>query len=132
MIRNFHRITIIKNRKPPKHLNEEIKWLASSLGLINQRDKDRSCFRIFVVLLQNKDEGLSSDEIAYKLELSRGTVVHHLERIIETGIIIPEHNKYILRSSNLNQTVEEIQRDIENTWKAIRETASKIDKKLGL
>ena len=50
----------------------------------------------------------------------------------ENEIVIPEHNKYILRSSNLNHTVEEIQRDIENTWKNIRETASKINKKLGL
>ena len=47
------RITIIRMRRPETpSLNEELQWFGSSLGLFNLRDKDKSCFRIFIELLK--------------------------------------------------------------------------------
>ena len=49
------RITIINVRKPAlRTINDELQWLGSSLGLFNLRDKDKSCFRIFIELLKNQ------------------------------------------------------------------------------
>ena len=105
------RITIISYRRPTKKsLNDELQYFGDSFGLFGERDKDRSCFRIFIELLKStrKSRAMSSDEIALKTNLSRGTVIHHLHTLIEAGLIIQDQGRYILRAGNLEAVVEEI------------------------
>ena len=92
------KITIVTTRRPfEKNINHELQWLGSSLGLFNLRDKDKSCFRVFIELLKSAkhDNMMSSDELSDKLGLTRGTVIHHLNRLMETGIVIHEGRRYI-------------------------------------
>ncbi len=129
------RITIINIRKPDAvNINSELQWLASSLGLINLRDKDKSCFRIFIELLKSSKENhfLSSDELAFNLGLSRGTVVHHLNKLMESGLVMNEHNRYVLRVSTLHALVDEIERDFKRACDELRDAAQEMDRKLGL
>ena len=129
------RITIINIRKPAAvNINSELQWLASSLGLINLRDKDKSCFRIFIELLKSSKEKheLSSDDLAFTLGLSRGTVVHHLNKLMESGLVVNEHNRYVLRVATLHALVDEIERDFKRACEELRDAASEMDKKLGL
>ena len=135
MIYKNHKITIIKFRKPlKKNINEELQWFGSSLGLFNLRDKDSSCFRIFIELVKSsrKKKPLSSDELAYKTGLSRGTAIHHLNKLMGSGIVINEKNKYILRVENLKVLVEEIEKDIKRTCSDLKDIAKNIDEELGL
>ena len=85
-------VTIINIRKPGRSLNNELQWFGSSLGLFNLRDKDKSCFRIFIELLKavKHNHPLTSDEIAERLKLTRGTVVHHLNKLMGSCIVIHE------------------------------------------
>ena len=54
----FVRITIIRTGKPEKdNLNQELQYLGESLGLFSERDKDKSCFRIFIVLVKSLKTG---------------------------------------------------------------------------
>lgn len=134
MIIRRQRITIIRNRLPKKQVNEELQWFGDSLGLFNLRDKDKSCFRVFLELIKSAKLGnpLTSDEIAEKLNLSRGTVIHHINKMIESGIIIHQNNRYMLRVDNLSQLVQEIKKDVERTIDDMKEIAEDIDRWLEL
>lgn len=135
MIRFHQRITIIDIRQPPvKNINQELQWLGTSLGLFNLRDKDKSCFRIFIELVKSAKhkKALSSDELAYMLNLTRGTVVHHLNKLIEAGIVTDYRNRYMLRVDNLEALIDEVEKDIKRTCENLRDTAKKIDDALGL
>jgi predicted transcriptional regulator len=134
MILSRQKITIITARKPAKkNINEELRWLGASLGLFNLRDKDQSCFRVFIEMIKNaKKQGLSSDELAYKLNLSRGTVVHHLNKLIAAGIVVSDRNKYMLRVDNLHQLIDEIEKDIQRSIDDLKHVAHDIDSYLGL
>ncbi len=134
-MRYVQRITIMSIRKPVvKNINQELQWLGSSLGLFNLRDKDKSCFRVFIELIKNAKLGkpLSSDEIAYSLGLSRGTVVHHLNKLLDSGIVAEAERGYILRVSNLRDLIGEVEKDLERTLDELRDMAEEIDKSLGL
>ncbi len=134
-MRYFQRITIFNIRKPiEKNINEELQWLGSSLGLFNLRDKDKSCFRVFIELIKNAKFGkpLSSDEIAYRLGLSRGTVIHHINRLIGAGIVLQAERGYILRVSTLRELIDEVEKDLRRTCDELKEMAEEIDKNLGL
>ena len=129
------RITIINIRKPSEHnVNQELQWLGSSLGLFNLRDRDKSCFRVFIELLKSTkaDKPLTSDELAARLDLSRGTIIHHINKLMESGLVIHEGNRYILRVDNLKTLIEEVEKDIKRACDDLKDVAKEIDERLGL
>ena len=134
-MRSFQRITIVKIRKPKaKVVNEDLQWFCSSLGLFSLRDKNSSCFRIFIELLKaaRHERPISSDEIAARLGLTRGTVVHHLNKLISSGLIIAEANSYVLRVSSLEELVELVKKDTLDVFEQLRSVAQELDDELGL
>ena len=135
MIINRQRITIVYHRKPTKQtLNDELQWLGDSLGLFNLRDKDKSCFRIFVELLKaaRHNIALSSDELALNLKLTRGTVIHHINKLMESGIVVTDGKRYLLRVSSLTQLIDELEQDVMHTCAQLKKVAKHIDDSLGL
>lgn len=135
MIIHHQRITIIHQSRPAvQNMNEQLQWLGASLGLFSLRDKDRSCFRIFVELLKaaKMDRPLSSDELADQLDLTRGTVVHHLNKLMESGLVVSQHNRYLLRVDSLEDLIEDLARDFDRASKELKAVARDIDLFLGL
>ncbi len=131
----FQKITVVRLRKPVrKNINDELQWLGNSLGLFSLRDKDKSMFRIFIELLKSakRSTGLTSDELAIRLNLSRGTVCHHLKKLRGSGIVVVENKRYILRVDNLRALIEELERDTKRMFDDLRDIAKDIDMKLGL
>ncbi len=130
------RITIISIRKPKieNSLNDELQWFGNSLGLFHLRDKDKSCFRLFIELIKAAKQGqsLSSDDLAERLGLSRGTVIHHMNRLMESGLVIHDRKKYILKEPRLEVLVDTIKRDFERTCEDLKLVAKRLDKMLEL
>lgn len=118
----------------PGNLNQDIDYLCKSLGYFSKRDKNDTAGKIFRLLVKDACEPgkcLTSDEIAEKLNLTRGAIVHHLNNFISSGIVIKEQNKYRLRSLSLQKSMEEIRSDIDRIMKQMIKIASEIDEKLG-
>lgn len=131
----IRRITIVNIRRPQEvSLNEELQWFGSSLGLFGERDRDKSCFRIFIELIKavRISGGLTSDELADRLGLTRATVIHHLNTLMEKGVVRHEGNVYIMRGDRLSLLVDDLQRDMERTISEMRKAAEELDKLLRL
>lgn len=129
------KITIVSSARPKTtNLNEELLWFGGSLGLFGLRDRDKSCFRIFIEMLKNARANIpiSSDEIALRLGLTRGTVIHHINKLMDAGIVIATNNRYYLRVSNLKRLIEEMQADLNKQMQELKEIAGDIDNKLKL
>ncbi|MBI4016845.1 MAG: ArsR family transcriptional regulator [Candidatus Aenigmarchaeota archaeon] len=129
------RITLVQTRKPQKiTVNDELRWFGESLGLFSERDRDKSCYRLFLELIKAaKTQKLtSSDELAELLGLSRGTVVHHLIKLRRAGLVLIEGKRYVLRADNLEVLVDDIRRDVERTCEEMKHAAKEIDEMLGL
>ena len=86
---------------------------------------------ITLVKKSRQNQPLSSDYIAEKLNLSRGTVVHHLTRLMGSGIVLREKEGYLIRENSLQDLVKDLQRDIEGIFLELKEVALEIDQKLG-
>lgn len=131
---HFKKITIIRTEIPrDAGVNEQIQLFGGSLGLFNLRDKDKSCFRIFIVLLKNlKKDGMTSDELALKTKLTRGTVVHHLNKLMDADIVINDRKKYILNVDNIHGLMQRIKKNINKTLDDLDKVAKELDERLGL
>lgn len=128
-------ITRISYREGPEDINHLLQYLGGSLGLFGARDKDKSCFRIFIALLKAVKGGmggLSSDDIADQLGLTRATVIHHLKRLSEAGIVDHVEGQYALRVTNLEEMIVKIRRDVDKTMDDLQRIARYCDDKLGL
>lgn len=125
----FRRIIIIRKERPVLDRDEELRWISNSLGLFNERDKESSCYRVFVELLKEK-KPLRSDDIALNSRLSRGTVVFHLNKLMESGLVINEENKYKLREKKISFLIKKLRKDVLDTLKEIEEIAKDFETKI--
>ena len=127
---NFKEITIISSRRPKQqNLNQEIQWFSECLGMFNKRDKEKSCFRIFINLLKEK-RALSSEELSKRANLSRATIIHHISKLTNSGLIIKKEKKYLLKFNSLENLINEIEKNIFSTFENLKEVSKKIDKEL--
>ena len=129
------RITIVNVRRPKEvSVNDELQWFGHTLGLFGERDRDKSCFRIFIELIKaiKATGGLSSDELADKLGLTRATVIHHLNTLMERGIVNHEGNRYVMRGDRLSLLVDDLQRDMQHAMEEMKQAAEELDKMLRL
>ena len=129
------KVTIV--REAPRrsaNLNELLLLFGQSLGLFSLRDKDKSCYRIFIVLvkaLKIKFE-MTSDELAVQTGLSRGTVIHHLNRLMDAGIVINYKNKYYINYNSLEDLVNDMKKNVNSLFDDLSTVAKKIDESLEL
>lgn len=124
----------IRHPYPEKSVHLQFQWFGKALGLFGERDKDKSCFRVFIELVKaaKVKGGLTSDELAAHTGLSRGTVVHHLNKLIEIGMARSLRNTYMLRADTLSQLVDELHRDSERSFDTLAKAATQLDASLGL
>ena len=131
----IRKITIIKISKLDNYtLNEDLQWFSNSLGLFGDRDKEKSCFRVFLEILKisKSNRGISSDQIAITSNLSRATVIHHINTLTSKGLVISKDNRYFLRVKNLEELVDLIKSDTIEVLKDLKRTAKDLDDELGL
>jgi len=127
--------TILDLRMMPiVDVQQDIEWICKSFGFLESRDKEKTAARIFRELLEatKNRKGLSSDELAERLKLSRGTMVHHLNKLMKSGLVIHHQGRYKLRAFSLQRTIEEVKRDIIRVFENISQVAKSIDENLGL
>jgi predicted transcriptional regulator len=133
---SFKKITIIRFNKEPEmtNIDQELQWLGTSLGLFSLRDKDRSAYRVFITLLKalKTGNGLTSDEIAFQLNLTRGTVIHHINNLLSAGIVIEKNNRYQMREKTMKKILLAMKLDMEKTYDNMITISEKIDEKLDL
>ncbi len=119
------------NAIPPedKRVNTLIQWFALSLGLFSLRDRDKTCFRIFLELLRNSKNhvAVSSEDLSIKLKVSRGTVVHHLKKLENAGIIDSQGNRYFLISESLEKLASELKKQVNEMFDRICEVGQELD-----
>lgn len=131
----YRKVTIIKFNKEPivSSLDQELQALGTSLGLFTLRDKDKSCYRIFITLIKKakKNESITSDELAFALNLTRGTVIHHINHLLSAGIVVEKNNGYALRAENIQKLISEMKKDVDKMYDDLYLKAEKLDRELG-
>jgi predicted transcriptional regulator len=129
------RYVLMDVRMPTKKdLNEDIEWTARCFGFLETRDVNRTAARIFSALIYaaSEDKGHTSDGLAERVGVTRGAIVHHLNKMMRSGLVIFHGGQYKLREKSLRRTVNEVERDLRRVLEKIEEVASSIDEELSL
>lgn len=133
---NVTEITINKYDAPNEAtVNDLLQWYGASIGLFSPRDKNSSCFRVFITLfhdLKDGSKGLRSEEIADATDLSRGTVVHHLNKLEGKGLVAVADNEYFLKVDSLTTMTRLIRDEVNDALDDIESVADRVDDHLDL
>lgn len=117
--------------KPAEHsIDKDIEWICECLGLSDREDD--IAIGIFKELLKatKEHEGISSKEITDKKNVTQGAIVYHLNIFMSSGLVIKQGRKYFLRSTSLDETIEELEQDMLRRMRKLRELAKHIDKEM--
>jgi predicted transcriptional regulator len=133
MYRNINsimgRIVIRFVERPDSDDPEEIiRWFCAVFGFSgDENGVERTIFRHFAEAAY-KHEGFTSSELTDDIDMARSTVIYHLNRFIEAGLLVKRGRTYYLRASELSKTIEEIEYDIEREMRRMLDTAREFDK----
>ena len=58
--------------------------------------------------------------------------MHHINKLMDAGIVTYYKNRYMLRVDNLEALIDEVEKDIKRTCESLKAAAKEIDATLGL
>lgn len=132
----MHQEIILRNLETPgeEDIHDDIDWVCKSFGFVTSRDKDETAAKVLqaIVHAMAKKKSLSSEQLASHCDVSRAAVLHHLRNYMASGLVIPDHHFYILRTRSVTRTVEEVEFDAIRIFAKLKKIAREIDQGLGL
>ncbi len=116
------------------NLEKDLEWLCETLGLVSGRDLERTAIKILYNILdaQASKDGITSEELADKLSLSRGAINYHLRSLIDSGLLTREKNMIKLRSSSILRTINELKKEIDDIFSDVMKISEHLDNHFGL
>lgn len=109
--------------------NEKIAWICSSFGFFEEIDKNKIAASIFKELFLAKtiNQVLTSTTISQRIGMSRGSVINHLNKMLNSGLIEKSGKYYFLRAKTMYATIEEIEDDTKHIFSRIKKIAKELD-----
>jgi predicted transcriptional regulator len=117
-------------RPDSKKPDAMIRWFLAVFDLGDGNDANGIEAQILAefVKASYKREGISSADLKLKPPVPRSTVIYHLNRLMELGILVKHGRKYSLRATEMSKVMEEIEYDLEREMQRMIDTAKEFDK----
>lgn len=110
--------------------DDMLKWFCDALGLTTSGaadDIEVKLLKTFIIAAAN-NEGISSSDIKLDKNIARTTIIYHINRLIESGLVVKKGRKYYLRAQGLSNSLEEIEYDIEREMRRMFDAATEFDR----
>ena len=124
----LHTVALPKN----ENFDEKIAWICSSLGFFEKIDKNKTAAIIFkeIYLAGMLGQVVTSTTIAQKIGMSRGSVINHLNNLLNAGLIEKGGKYYFARHKTMQGIIDELEDDLLHTFLRIKRVAKEIDSEI--
>ncbi|MGC8670050.1 MAG: hypothetical protein ACP5TL_02780 [Candidatus Micrarchaeia archaeon] len=119
---------VIKSTEMPREdtASAMIKWFCNAFDL--DADIEAKLLMKFIEAAR-KNKAISSSELKIS-GVARSTIIYHLNRFIDYGLVVRKGRKYIFRGPNMESAIEEIEYDIDRELKKMLAFAKELDKQI--
>lgn len=110
--------------------DELISWFCEVLGLSGPGEEgsmESEILKRFIAAAQN-NKGISSSGIKLGRGIPRSTIIYHLNRLVESGLVVKRGRKYYMRAQALSASIEEIEYDIDREFQRMIDMAKEFDR----
>jgi predicted transcriptional regulator len=127
------KINIHTTARPMRNNPDDIiRWICVELGFSNGLKEDDVVERMLAELAEaaHDNRGLTSSELYKDKRLARSTIIYHLNRFMDCGLVVKQGRHYYLRAMELSRALEEVKYDFEIEMKKMIDTAREYDRSL--
>lgn len=125
---SIEKIVIKSVTKPEKEDIDYLSmWFCKVFDLNNKENEIEPAILKELIIKSASGEGVTSKELNKELSVPRSTVIYHLNRFIDAGLIIRKGTKYYLRSDDLASTIEDIQAEMFREFNRLIGLAQRMD-----
>jgi predicted transcriptional regulator len=125
---NAEKIVIRTMNKPGK---EDVKtltnWFFTSFDLSNKGDEQEQAMFREIVSNSLKGTGTTSKTLSEEFNLPISTAIYHLNKFINSGLVIRKGRRYFLRANDFETTIQELQAEMLADFGRMMQFASKLD-----
>ena len=130
-------LTVVRARpRPPRAPGDEgdaLEIFCRRLQIISRRDMDGTVTVVFrSMLMQGRIRPVGSSELAEMTRLNRVTIIHHLQRLEQMGLVEHTERKYRLRVHDLSEAVEQMREEMMRSFEEAESLATQLDKQMGM
>ncbi|MGC8586301.1 MAG: hypothetical protein ACP5K5_02015 [Candidatus Micrarchaeia archaeon] len=119
---------VIKSIERPRAETPDalIKWFCNVFDLDDEIEAEM--LKRFIKAA-SANRGISSSEFKFG-SVARSTVIYHLNRFIDAGLVVRKGRKYIFRGSNMSSLIEEMEYDINREMQRMLDFAKELDRQM--
>ncbi|MEM4554660.1 MAG: helix-turn-helix domain-containing protein [Candidatus Anstonellaceae archaeon] len=124
--------TVVQKGKS-HHVDSDLVALCKMMRIMSERDIDATLPQVLkLMLLEGRLRPIGGSELSRISGLNRITVIHHLKRLEEVGLVRRVEGKYILRFRSTEDMLVEFKKEVEKMLMEMDELARQIDEEFGL
>ena len=111
-----------------EEVEEELARLFRTMHLMSERDIDATMTRVFRAMMRMGREPVGSTELSRQAGLNRITVIHHLKRLENAGVVEKRETKYVMRVQSIEEMMDEMRSDMEKQFEEMERMARELDR----
>lgn len=112
------------------HKQDELEFFCSSLQILTKRDKDKTLLTVLrAVTHLPVNQSIKASQLAKTVSLNRITVLHHLNRLEQLGLIKKEKSNYYLSEYGFTKFVLKAREEAEKLFDEVFLIAQKLDQR---
>jgi predicted transcriptional regulator len=112
-----------------EEVEEELAKLFRSMHLMSERDIDATMTRVFQAMMRMGREGpVGSTDLSRASGLNRITVIHHLKRLENAGVVEKHESKYVMRVRSIEEMMDGMRIDMLKQFEEMDRMARDLDR----
>lgn len=128
-------LTVVRMRPvlAPAAKPDELERFCRSMQLVTHRDLDGTATTVLRAILEEApDQPVGSSQLAERTRIKRVTIIHHLRRLEQAGLVEHTDHKYRLSIAGFGDMVRRIRADTEALLEEAEELAQQLDREYEL
>lgn len=107
--------------------DEELARLCRLLHIASQRDTEGTVVQVVRILVEKGREPVGSSDLSKETGINRVTVLHHLKRLAEAGVVEKRESQYMFAYDNFEDMVQMMREETVRMFEEMEQIAKKID-----
>ena len=124
---------LVLQRRQPQDIDSELAELCKMMRLMSERDTDGTLPQVLkIMMVEGKGKPVGGSDLSRISGINRITIIHHLGRLEDAGLVRRQEGKYILKVQSAEDMLMEFRKEMERHFVEMDEMARQIDEQFDI
>lgn len=120
--------TELVQQKRQQDIDSELASLCKMMRIMSDRDTDGTLPQVLkIMMVEGKGKPVGGSDLSRISGINRITIIHHLGRLEDAGLVRRSEGKYILKVQSAEDMLMEFRKEMERHFSEMDEMAREID-----